>query len=198
MKYLVPVMAIIIHLFCIFLGGILFYQWLTVGIGIEGVLLKPAFILLSVLGIIAYVQYDFSDNPKYIPGIAIWGLAMTLTFATLKTYNYLRNRSENILITKFYWDSGIDLYLRQNGSYKVVNTDWMSGYVSYGRYRIKENHIITNKNLNFGTVEMIDTLTLTSDSLHVYFRLNEEWKGISEGEMLIEMDSLFKKSSIDL
>ena len=108
---------------------------------------------------------------------------------TLLTYHYINNKSKTIFISEFYWESGIELHLRENGTFKVINDDWFSGSVSYGDYTKFEKNIVIEDEIRLGNSIMKDTLRL--DSLGLHFELEEEWEGIINGKMEVRKNEIF-------
>lgn len=186
------ILAAFFLLICIFSGGVLFYGWITVGIGIEALLFTPLFIFSSIIVFFTPIKHHLFGVEKYFRGVVIWLFAVILTTIILFTYNFLRNQSKDLLIADFYWDAGIELHLRENGTYKVINEDWMSGGVSYGKYKIEGDKILISGNLKLGISTLIDTLYLGADSSSLNFKLEEEWKGLAEDQMHITKDLIFK------
>jgi len=192
MNWVSYTLAAFFLLICIFSGGVLFYGWLTVGIGIEALLFKPLFVFSSIIIFFIPIKHHLFGVEKYFRGVVIWLFAVILMTTILFTYNFLRNRSEDLLKADFYWDAGIELHLRENGTYKVINEDWMSGSVSYGRYKIKGDKVLIHGNLKLGASMLIDTLYLSADSSSLNFKLEEEWKGLTENQMYIRKNLIFR------
>ena len=190
MKYFKWGLLMIPHALSTLIGGFIFYQLITVGIGFEIILFGPLFITFSFIAFIIPVPFKVFDNTKRYRGIALWITLLSLTIPTLLAYEFLRNLSHEVLVAEFHWDDGIELHLRKNGSYKAINYGVAHAYQHYGRYKIDGNQIII-RHIEFGNAAIKDTLTY--DSLGLHFKLEEEWEGITEGVMSIKKNELFKK-----
>ncbi len=190
MKYLKVILAALSSLMSVVTGGFLFYQHITFGIGIELYFFGCIFILSSVVCFVLPLDYKLFELPKYSKGFVIWLMIMLTTIFTLWTYDFVKNLSKDVFVAKFYYDCGIELRLRENGTYKAINENWMSGFVSYGKYKVERHRIIVIDNsLTFGTSVIVDTLDYKGSQ--VFFRLENNWKEIKNGKMTVTKNELF-------
>lgn len=178
-------------------GGMLFYDIITGTGGLEELLLIPVFLLFSVISIFSPVKVNRLDLPRYVWGFLLWLFLTATTFLTLWSYNFLRNRSPEVLTAKFFMEQGVNIYLRENGTYKAINNDMLSTSVSYGSYEIQDTLLILNsgllnRDLRVGSARIRDTLILSPDSSGLLFKLDRTWRGLDSEKMRIEKDELFQ------
>ena len=159
MNYFKLILKIVIIICYSFFGGCLLYQKISLGykyIGIEFFFFGILFILFSAAGM--GVSFKIPGQNRKMNGVKIWLIAMLLTCLTLFTYDFVKNISKSIFIAEIYWDGGIELHLRENGTYKSINYDLLFGIVKYGSYEIYEKGIIIEDELRLGTSIIKDTL----------------------------------------
>ncbi len=137
------------------------------------------------------VDYSSHKISAYFKGVVIWLVLMFLTYFIALSYDYVKNRSENVFIAEFSWEASIELFLRKNGTYKAINNNWLSSDLHYGRYKVDGNNIIIDGDLKFGNSKFQKTLVY--DSLGLHFWLEEAWDNIDEGTMTVKMNELFKE-----
>ena len=150
MTFIKVLLQIIVFLCYSFTGGILFHQKIAVGyLGIELIFLGPLFILFSVIGILFPFKIYYAGEK--IKGWLIWVVVLSLTCILLSTYHYINNRSKVIFSSEIYWDAGIRLYLRENGTFKVINDELLAGSVQYGEYEVQDRTIIIKEEIRLGS-----------------------------------------------
>jgi hypothetical protein len=175
--------------------SLLFYLYIENGVLLlERIILLPLFIVSTFIvlahSLTSYSLAEESYNARYFK---IWSISSGSILFIILTFFIYNNYSKDILVAEFYWDSGITLKFKENGKFRAENSEWVAGSVSYGRYSIQESMIILHDNVKFGNANIMDTLSLSTDSMHLIFRLESEWEGIEGGEMSIKKDHVFRK-----
>ena len=175
---------------CIICYGWLLYTSLTgqSGLGQPGVLLF--FIVLSLIVFVFPNDLPFFGLGRRFRGVAYWAILVLLTHCGVYSYYLLDNTSEDVLVAEFYWDAGIELHLRADGTYKALEKGLIGNELYYGRYRVEGDYLILEGTLHLGSSPLKDTLTYDSAFLH--FQLEAPWKRINEGSMKIVMNELLK------
>ncbi|MBX2928998.1 MAG: hypothetical protein KF852_14270 [Saprospiraceae bacterium] len=126
--------AIILYAICMYLGGIVFYQYITLAGGIGFLYSALFFSIVSLIAFFIPVSFALFGIRKPFRGLAYWTILMFLTWSGVYACNFLNNRSKVLLFAHFYWDAGIDLYLRENGTYKAIERGWIHDELKYGKY----------------------------------------------------------------
>ncbi len=182
--------AIMLYALCIVTGSFVFYYIITPagGLGFY-VFFLPIFGVVSLITWFLPVSFAPLGIRKPFRGMANWATLMLLVCCAEYGYHYGMNRSKVVFHADFYWDAGIDLYLRENGTYKAIEDVSIGGDLKYGKYRIDGNRIILEGDLYIGNARMNDTLIYDSKGLH--FKLDSEWKGIHGDVMVIQINELF-------
>jgi len=181
--------AVITYAICAGIGGKIFYQYFVAGDVFWLLYLLPLFVIVSLFAFFIPVGFAPLGIKKPFRGIANWAIFIFITWLLIYGHDYAMNRSKVVLFADYYWNSGIDLYLRKNGTYKAVKTGWTTDGPKYGKYRIDGNRIILEGDLYIGIARMNDTLIYDSKGLH--FKLDSEWKGIHGDVMAIQINELF-------
>lgn len=181
--------AIITYAICTGIGGKIFYQYFVTGDVFSLLFFLPIFAVVSLIAFFIPVNFAPFRIKKPFRGLANWAMLMLLTWSVVYGHDYAMNRSKVVLFADFYWDSGIDFYLRENGTYKAVETGWTTEGPKYGKYRIDGNRIILEGDLYIGIARINDTLVYDSTGLH--FQLDIKWKDIDSGVMTIQANKLF-------
>ncbi|MFK8054846.1 MAG: hypothetical protein AB8F78_01900 [Saprospiraceae bacterium] len=145
------------------------------------VLVLPVFIDSSILAIVIPSERKFGKIHKYLSSLVYWIGAMGLSCAAIFTYNTLRNLSPVIYAVEFYWDVGIDMEFRENGTFKVLNSNMGGGFVSYGDYKIVGSTIILEDEVRWDNLKLNDTLQVTERGIN--FTLDKPHRDLSEGTM---------------
>lgn len=190
LRQLKRVFTIIVYLICILFATFLFNQIITGCLGLEVGIFGSIFLAFSIITFLIPIGRDILGVHKYCRGVVLWFLLMLLTFTSIIIYHAIRNITKDVLVAEYFWESSIELHLRKNGTYRVFNTDWVTGYSYYGKYKIEGNNIIMLKKLKFGGSNIKDTLKYDYRGIH--FKLDKEWKSINSGVMKIKKNELFK------
>ena len=97
------------------------------------------------------------------------------------SYNKFRNWSTVIYSVEYYWEEGVYLDFRENGTFRAKNTDIVSSSLSYGEYEKIDSFIILLDKVEFGMSKMSDTLIVRDEG--IYFTLESPWREISEATL---------------
>jgi hypothetical protein len=181
--------AITLYAVSVATGSIVLYHFMTPAGDLSFLFLLPIFCIVSLISWFLPVSFAPLGIRKPFRSMANWATLMLLVWCIEYGYNYAMNRSKVVLFADFYWDAGIDLYLRENGTYKVVERGWIADDLKYGKYRVDGNRIITDGGLYLGIARLNDTLMYDSTGLH--FQLDIKWKDMDSGVMTIQANKLF-------
>lgn len=182
-------LLIVLYATCIYAGGAIMYMFISGWPDFSILHLTPVFAILSLIIFFVPVNFALFGIKKQFRGLAYWAMLIFLTWSVLYGYNFLMNRSKVLLFADFYWDAGIDLYLRENGTYKAIERGWIHDELKYGKYRLEGNHVILSGALYIGISRMNDTLVYDSAGLH--FKLDSQWKSINGGTMTVQVNEFF-------
>lgn len=179
---------ILLYLLCMSCYGWLRYSVLTgqSAIGLLGILL--AFVVLSLIVFFFPNELGWFKIGRRFRGVVYWAVLLMLTHWGVYGYYLLDNSSEDVLVAEVYWDAGIELHLRADGTYKALEKNIISDALRYGRYRLDSNRLILDGKLHIGSTPLKDTLTY--DALFLYFELETPRKKSTEGMMKITMNEL--------
>ena len=194
-KLLNMVRRVVILVACLFLiasVGLLFYQMLACAIGFEIIYLLPAHVIASLVIIFLPIGGDIRGLPKKLNGLVLWLFLSLLTGSAILAYHFLNNQSEEVLIAEYYWEEGLELILRKNGTYKSINSNEIGCSVNYGKYELQDSLIITEPNLRIGQVSINDTLKILKPTLSIYFSPTKKLAGELNHEMQIKVNFLFE------
>lgn len=161
-------------------GGFVFYEYIATGIGILSIYLSKVFLLSSIIAIIIPAKTKIKCVHKNFTSLLIWIILMTATIGILFILNKIQNRSPTLFATEFYWEEGIDVTFRKNGTYRALNHYIFGGEITYGRYLLQDSMIILLDKMKFGNSNMNDTLLATGQG--IFFTMEEPWR-IEEGTM---------------
>lgn len=173
-------------------AGFLFYRWIAVGGGIEIILLGPLLIGLTVAAFLLPADVKWFGLPRPVRGMAYWLLAVAIAVALTGILYGSRNLSRTVLVADFYWDDGVEIYFRADGTFRAIEQHMIGLEHKYGRYRVEGGTIILEKNpVMLGISPFPDTLVYTNRGLH--FWLDDESLTIRHGMMSVSRNRLFKK-----
>lgn len=162
-------------------GGFIFYEHITIGFGIASLYIGfPIFVISSLITIFISTDYESRLYNKRMGGFIMWLSSITILFSILIIINKIRNISPVLFATEFYWEEGVDIQFRKNGTFKAVNHDMLSSDLSYGEYEIKDSLIILKDKLKFGLENMKDTLHISNNGIE--FQMQVQWR-INGGQM---------------
>ncbi len=183
-------LRILLLLFTSFIGAKLFYIMLTFFLDLGNYMLLPLFAILSILVFIFPIKFEPKEAYSFVRAVLLWmfGVLIFLTFYGI--YHLAHNHSKVVLKTAFYWDYGLKIDFRENGTYRAENEDWVVGEVSYGNYEIVKDTIVC-RDLRFGSIPLKPRLWLSQDSTKLIMELQGAVKGISGAEMDIVFNTLF-------
>lgn len=108
---------------------------------------------------------------------------MTVLISVLAGIYKLHNISPVLISTKFYYEEGLDVEFRKNGTYKALNENILTGELSYGSYTLKDSLLILNDKLKFGMEFLNDTLRVSNKGIS--FTMEKPWR-INKGQMSFE------------
>lgn len=116
--------------------------------------------------------------------------ALTAIFSLLAIGNKVLIDSPTVVLyAQFYNEEGFDLWLRENKTVKCREMDMLSSKDKYGTYKIKKDTLFLHGlNIEYGLSEVNDTLYFVEDRL--VFRLDKEWRGVTESHMFISTNRL--------
>ncbi|MEE9438450.1 MAG: hypothetical protein V3V14_05575 [Saprospiraceae bacterium] len=117
---------------------------------------------------------------KRLGGFIVWLSSIAILILVLTTINKIRNLSPILISSKFYWEEGLDIEFRKNGTYKALNHDMFGGEMSYGKYVLKDSLIILKDKVKFGLENLSDTLIISNKGIS--FIMEKEWR-INDGVM---------------
>jgi len=161
-------------------GGYAFYDYISIGIGIVTIFLSVIFLVSSVITILIPANVKFSFLNKSLNSFKIWIIVMILTFVIVYVIDKVQNLSPILFSTSFYWEEGVDVDFRKNGTFRAINWGLLTGALSYGKYELKDSFIILQDKLQFGNSNMKDILVARKNG--VFFTMEEPWR-INEGVM---------------
>jgi hypothetical protein len=173
-------------------GGLIFNEQITVGFGFLPILGIPFFVISTLVAVLITTKSKIKFVHKQLGGLFVWLISMSILISTLFIVNKIRNMSPVLFSTKFYWEEGVDVEFRKNGTFKALNHHVMGGNLSYGKYKLVDSLIILKDRLKFGMENMNDTLVATNKG--VLFKMEKPWR-INEGKMSFEYMS---KTEIDI
>lgn len=176
-------------------GGYAFYDYISIGfIGMVTIFLSVIFLFSSAITIIIPANIKFSFLNKSLNSFKIWIIVMTLTFLIVYVIDKVQNLSPILFSTSFYWEEGVDVDFRKNGTFRAFNQNLLGGGISYGKYEIKDSFIILLDKLKFGNSNMKDILVARKDG--VFFTMVESWR-INEGVMWYKYgnENIFKMTN---
>ncbi|MCB0540521.1 MAG: hypothetical protein KDE33_23600 [Bacteroidetes bacterium] len=108
-------------------------------------------------------------------------LIVSLLGVSLFIFFISRNQSSTWFSTTFYWEEGVDVSFRRNGTYRAANYDMLGGFdITCGKFRLQDSLIILNPQMKFGFEKMNDTLVATNKG--IYFTMEKPWR-VNEGKM---------------
>ena len=141
------------------------------------------FLICSLIAILITAKSKIKFIHKRLGGFFVWGISITMLICILTALNKMRDLSPVLISTKFYWEEGVDVEFRKNGTFKALNQHMFGGKISYGKYELKDSLIILKDKLKFGMENMNDTLKVTNDG--ILFTMEKPWR-INEGKMSFE------------
>ncbi len=109
-----------------------------------------------------------------IPLIRVMSLMIGLLCLGFYIYNKWSLPSPILFSTEYYWEEGVNIEFRENGTFKAMNFSIMEGSVSYGKYDLQDSLIILRDKIKFGNSYMKDTLIARKNG--IYFSLKEPWR----------------------
>lgn len=171
MKQGIRLFFLITGLLC---GGIVFYAKLTVGLGIFSLWLAVIYIISSLIAALIQSETEIKYIPNRLSGLFVWAVSNAILFIIIFCLYKLRNFSPILFSTKYYWEEGLDVEFRKNGTYKAINSDLFKACHSYGEYTLKDSIIILKDRLRFGNSIMKDTLIASNEGLS--FALDRPWR----------------------
>jgi hypothetical protein len=184
---------IIFLILSLIFGGLIFQVKIELGFGLlTFYLFIPCFVISSLISVLITTKTKIRFIHKRFSGFFVWSISIISLFLILTVIHSLRNWSPVLISTKFYWEEGVDIEFRENRTYKAVNHDMFGGYLTYGRYELKDSTIVLKDKLKFGMENMSDTLRVSKSGIS--FTMDVPWR-ISEGKMSFEY---MPKTKIDI
>jgi hypothetical protein len=162
MKQGIRLFFLIISLLC---GGFVYYQKLTVGLGFFSFWLAVIYIVSSLIAALIQTEKEIKYIHIRLSGLFVWAVSNAMLFTIIFCYYKLRNLSPILFSTKYYWEEGLDVEFRKNGTYKAINSDLFKASLSYGEYTMKDSIIVLKDRLKFGNSIMKDTLIVSNEGL---------------------------------
>jgi len=170
------------------------FQYFTVGFGLEWVFMVPLILGLGLVSAFLPPLVRLKWIDPLLQGLANWMILMAAGTFIIWAYVYIRDMPQTVLRGSYYWESGLDIEFRENGTYKAVNSGMGGASAHYGQYKAVGKHLITDHDLYLGIARLKDTLTLDSNGL--YFELEEPYRGIEADTMNVELlDSSIGKAN---
>lgn len=164
--------------------GFICQEVITVGCSIAVIYLgMPCFIISSFIAILIPVKTEIKFYDTRLGGFAIWLSSIVVLIVILTAVDMFRNRSPILFSTKFYWEEGLDIEFREDGTFKAFNHDIMSTEVSYGKYVLQDSLIILKDRVQFGMEDLVNTLKISNSG--VSFDMEIPWR-IENGELWYE------------
>lgn len=165
-------------------GGFIYLETITVGLGLVTLIIAlPCFLVSSLIAILITTKTKINFIHKRLGGFIVWLTSITILIFILTASNKIRNLSPILFSTKFFWEEGLDIEFRKNGTFKALNHDLLSSQISYGKYVMKDSLIILKDNVKFGMENLSDTLIISNNGIS--FNMEKQWR-INEGEMSFE------------
>jgi hypothetical protein len=180
MKKVIRIFFLILSLIS---GGLIYSELITVGFGIHLIYVFSIFLICSLIAILITTKSKIKFIHKRLDSFFVWGISITMLICILTALNKMRNLSPVLISTKFYWEEGVDVEFRKNGTFKALNQQMLGGEISYGKYELKDSLIILKDKLKFGMENMNDTLKVTNDG--ILFTMENPWR-INKGKMAFE------------
>lgn len=173
--------ARIFFLFCCILsGGFIFHESTTIGFGFLSLYLSIVFLVSSIFSVTIPSKMKFKYIHKSLSSFFIWLISMTTIIGSLFIVNKINNISPILFSTEFYWEEGLNVEFRKNGTFRALNYHIMGGNVTYGRYKLQDSLIVLLDKMKFGKSNLNDTLIATEKG--VFFTMENEWR-VNEGTM---------------
>lgn len=177
MKRFITIFFLLLSMLC---GGYAFYEYITIGFGIVSLFLSIIFLFSSAITFLIPANIKFRFLYKPLNSFKIWIIFMTFTFVIVYVIEKVQNLSPILFSTTFYWEEGVDVDFRENGTFRAINLHLLGGGISYGKYNLKDSFIILQDKLKFGNSNMKNILVARKDG--VFFTMEEPWR-ITEGVM---------------
>ncbi len=190
-----PYIRIFFLLLSVLSGGFAFYDYISLGfIEITSIFLFVIFLFSSAITILIPANIKLRFLHKPLNSFKIWIIVMIFTFVIVYVIDKLQNLSPILFSTSFYWEEGVDVDFRKNGTFRAFNQHLLGGGISYGKYELKDSFIILQDKLKFGDSNMKDILVARKDG--VYFRMEKPWR-INEGVMSYkyEKENIFQMTN---
>jgi hypothetical protein len=152
-------------------------------------IVKPVLIISSLLAIVVALPFRIRFIPRVFNSLIFWSLSCLISALIIYVQFYTRTVNETVLKAGFEWDGSVELEFKNNGKCLIKKYGSMDGQVAYSSYiYIKPNKIVVDEDLSLGSAKLKDTLFIMNGDLKFY--LEDEWKGITEGEMRISKNTL--------
>lgn len=176
-------------------GCFAFYDYISLGfIEITSIFLFVIFLFSSAITILIPANIKLRFLHKPLNSFKMWIIVMIFTFVIVYVIDKVQNLSPILFSTSFYWEEGVDVDFRKNGTFRAFNQHLLGGGISYGKYELRDSFIILQDKLKFGDSNMKDILVARKDG--VYFRMEKPWR-INEGVMSYkyEKENIFRMTN---
>lgn len=167
-------------------SGKIFYDSINTSFGISSIYLCFILIPCTLLCILIPTRIRFKRIPRNLSSFTIWLLCAIFVFGGIFLVHEFRNLSPTIFSTKFYWEEGLDIDFRENGTYKASHNNIMTSRISYGKYKIEDKNIILLDKMMFGMAYLKDTLSISGAG--AFFTMEKPWR-VSEGMMSFDYNN---------
>lgn len=166
-------------------GGLIYHKQITVGFEFLSIYLGvPCFIISSLIAVFISTKTKIKFIHKQLGGFIIWVTSITILICILTSINKLRNLSPVLFRTSIYYEVGLDVEFRKNGTYKALNHHILGGNLTYGKFKLQDSLILIEDKLKFGSSNMTDTLI--AQSVGILFSLEKPYRGIDKGTLAYE------------
>lgn len=108
-------------------GGLIYYVLRTVGFGCFTIYVSIFFLICSLIAVLITNKSKIKFIHKRLGGFFMWITLMTILICILTAINKMRNLSPVLISTKFYWEEGVDVEYRKNGTFKALNHHMLGG-----------------------------------------------------------------------
>jgi len=171
--------------FTLWTGGMIYHSYLEDIIDLSILYTFPVFVILiiALFLVMFFVRVDLTF--KFIP-VRLHSLVLFLAscigvVVILHGFHAYRNYSPNIFNVMYFNEEGIWMELKENGTFRVKNDDFVSMSVTYGKYKMVNSEIIVNKRLYFSNAPINDTLIVHGERIE--FTLDKEVRGVTRAFM---------------
>lgn len=176
-KSVFRIIALVLSIMC---SGFIFGEYITTGLGILSFYVFPVFVVSSIFFIVIPSSKKFKYLHNRLSSFVIWIGYSILGFCLIFINQKSRDISPIKYAVEFFWEEGIYIEFRENGTFKAINEDMLSAKLSYGKYVQIDSKLILQDEVKFGLSTMNDTLIINQDG--IAFTLDSLWR-VREGTM---------------